>query len=540
MPMELVFVIGMAVLLILCIKVKANAFISLLATALVMGMLSGMSGADTVSAITSGFSGTVKSIGIVIIFGIMLGNYLDAAKGTNRMAYDAVKLVGQKRAGLAMAITGYIVSIPVFSDAAFVILTPLVKAIHKKTKIPLAILAVSLSAGLLSTHVFVPPTPGPLAAAGLLGIDIGRAILYGAFGAVFMTAAGWIFAELYFRNKPESYYTFRDEEAQKEDEATPSIDDDKDLPGTFASLMPLVVPIVLILLNTTCGMILPEDSPILSIVSFVGDSNIALAIGAVLSIITLGKRLGGKAIIDIMDKTLKDAGPIVFITAAGGALGQVLKVSGAGDSLAQMVLNTGLPFILIPFVISGLLKVQSGEIDYCGQNISKMEAHKIIRLGLAQVPEGRRVFSGLTVMQNLQMGAYTRRDGKEAIQNDYDMVFDLLPRLKERRNQPAGTLSGGEQQMLAMGRALMCKPKMLLLDEPSMGLSPLLVKEIFKIIRQVNRNGVTVLLVEQNAKMALEIANRAYVLETGKIKMEGEAHELANNIEVRKAYLGCE
>ena len=179
MPMELVFVIGMAVLLILCIKVKANAFISLLATALVMGMLSGMSGADTVSAITSGFSGTVKSIGIVIIFGIMLGNYLDAAKGTNRMAYDAVKLVGQKRAGLAMAITGYIVSIPVFSDAAFVILTPLVKAIHKKTKIPLAILAVSLSAGLLSTHVFVPPTPGPLAAAGLLGIDIGRAILYG-------------------------------------------------------------------------------------------------------------------------------------------------------------------------------------------------------------------------------------------------------------------------------------------------------------------------------------------------------------------------
>ena len=190
--------------------------------------------------------------------------------------------------------------------------------------------------------------------------------------------------------------------------------------------------------------------------------------------------------------------------------------------------------------ISGLLKVQSGEIDYCGQNISKMEAHKIIRLGLAQVPEGRRVFSGLTVMQNLQMGAYTRRDGKEAIQNDYDMVFDLLPRLKERRNQPAGTLSGGEQQMLAMGRALMCKPKMLLLDEPSMGLSPLLVKEIFKIIRQVNRNGVTVLLVEQNAKMALEIANRAYVLETGRIKMEGEAHELANNIEVRKAYLGCE
>ena len=189
--------------------------------------------------------------------------------------------------------------------------------------------------------------------------------------------------------------------------------------------------------------------------------------------------------------------------------------------------------------ISGLLRVRSGEISYCGQLISKMEAHKIIRLGLAQVPEGRRVFSGLTVQQNLQMGAYTRKDGKDAIQNDFDMVYDLLPRLKERRNQPAGTLSGGEQQMLAIGRALMCKPRMLLLDEPSMGLSPLLVKEIFKIIRDVNRNGVTVLLVEQNAKMALEIADRAYVLETGTIKMEGPADELANNIEVRKAYLGC-
>ena len=349
MPMEFVFIIGMAVLLILCVKVKANAFISLLATALVMGLLSGMSGADTVAAITGGFSGTVKSIGIVIIFGIMLGNYLDAAKGTNRMALDAVRLVGQKRAGLAMAITGYLVSIPVFSDAAFVILTPLVKAI----------LAVSLSAGLLSTHVFVPPTPGPLAAAGLLGIDIGRAILYGAFGAVFMTLAGWIFAEIYFRNKPDSYYSFRDEEEQKKDEAL-SIEDDTDLPGTLASLLPLVVPILLILLNTTCGMMLPEDSPVMTVVSFVGDSNIALAIGAVLAIITLGKRLGGKVIIDVMDKTLKDAGPIVFITSAGGALGQVLKVSGAGDSLAQMVLNTGLPFILIPFVISGLLKVVQG------------------------------------------------------------------------------------------------------------------------------------------------------------------------------------
>ncbi|WP_418710413.1 ABC transporter ATP-binding protein [Allofournierella sp.] len=189
--------------------------------------------------------------------------------------------------------------------------------------------------------------------------------------------------------------------------------------------------------------------------------------------------------------------------------------------------------------ISGLLRPKSGEIDFMDHRISQMEAHKIIGLGLAQVPEGRRVFSHLSVQENLERGAYTRKDSKEAVLDDYEMVFERLPRLKERRKQQAGTLSGGEQQMLAIGRALMCRPKMLLLDEPSMGLSPLLVKEIFKIIEDVKKDGVTVLLVEQNAKMALEIADRAYVLETGTIKMEGPAEELANNIEVRKAYLGC-
>lgn len=188
--------------------------------------------------------------------------------------------------------------------------------------------------------------------------------------------------------------------------------------------------------------------------------------------------------------------------------------------------------------ISGLMRPKTGSIEFMGQPIHTMEAHKIIRLGLAQVPEGRRVFSQLTVQENLEMGAYIRKDGREAVAKDYEMVFELLPRLKERRRQQAGTLSGGEQQMLAIGRALMCKPRMLLLDEPSMGLSPLLVKEIFHIIRNVKKDGVTVLLVEQNAKMALEIADRAYVLETGRITMEGPAADLMARDEVRKAYLG--
>ena len=187
--------------------------------------------------------------------------------------------------------------------------------------------------------------------------------------------------------------------------------------------------------------------------------------------------------------------------------------------------------------VSGLLKPKSGSIHFCGKEMTHTDAYKIPKLGLAQVPEGRRVFANMTVMENLEMGAYIR-NGKENLNEEYERIFERLPRLKERRKQAAGTLSGGEQQMLAIGRALMSKPKMLLLDEPSMGLSPILVQEIFSIIQDVNKTGVTVLLVEQNAKMALNIANRAYVLETGQVVMSGDAKELSNNEQVRKAYLG--
>lgn len=187
--------------------------------------------------------------------------------------------------------------------------------------------------------------------------------------------------------------------------------------------------------------------------------------------------------------------------------------------------------------ISGLLKPRGGKISFLGQDLLATKPYRIVRDGLAQVPEGRRVFSELTVQENLEMGGYIRRD-KAGIQDDYDMVFERLPRLKERRKQLAGTLSGGEQQMLAIGRALMSRPKMLLLDEPSMGLSPILVKEIFSIIQEVNESGMTILLVEQNAKMALNIANRAYVLETGSIVMSGDANVLSNDPKVIKAYLG--
>lgn len=187
--------------------------------------------------------------------------------------------------------------------------------------------------------------------------------------------------------------------------------------------------------------------------------------------------------------------------------------------------------------ISGLLKPVSGSILLDGTELTKVHPDKIVSMGLAQVPEGRRVFAQQTVEENLILGAYHRKD-KDGIEADKKKVFELFPRLEERRTQLAGTLSGGEQQMLAMARALMAKPKIMLMDEPSMGLSPLLVKEIFHIIEDINKQGTTVLLVEQNAKMALAIADRAYVLETGKITLSGTGEELANDARVKSAYLG--
>ena len=187
--------------------------------------------------------------------------------------------------------------------------------------------------------------------------------------------------------------------------------------------------------------------------------------------------------------------------------------------------------------ISGLVKAAEGSIMLDGTELTKTAPNKIVKMGLAQVPEGRRVFAQQTVEENLNLGAYLRKD-KDGIAHDMEEVFQLFPRLKERRTQLAGTLSGGEQQMLAMGRALMAKPSIILLDEPSMGLSPLLVSEIFRIIREINDKGTTVLLVEQNAKRALAIADRAYVLETGLITLEGTGEELANDERVQKAYLG--
>lgn len=208
--------------------------------------------------------------------------------------------------------------------------------------------------------------------------------------------------------------------------------------------------------------------------------------------------------------------------------GEIVSLIGANGAGKTTVLQT----------VTGLKKATSGAVSLYGNSLLTINPQNIVRLGLAHVPEGRRIFAQMTVLENLEMGAFIRND-KAKIEQDMQGVFAHFPRLKERSKQLAGTLSGGEQQMLAIGRALMSNPKILLMDEPSMGLSPLLVKEIFHIIQQLNAGGMTILLVEQNAKMALSIANRAYVLETGNVVMSGNAKEMLQNDKVRKAYLGA-
>jgi ABC superfamily ATP binding cassette transporter, ABC protein len=207
--------------------------------------------------------------------------------------------------------------------------------------------------------------------------------------------------------------------------------------------------------------------------------------------------------------------------------GEIVSLIGANGAGKSTILKT----------LSGLIHPSEGEILYLGENIASTSAKKIVEKGLVQVPEGRHVFPGLTVKENLELGAFLRKD-KEEIQKDMEAVFERFPILKERKDQDAQTLSGGEQQMLAMGRALMSRPKLLLLDEPSMGLAPIFIREIFKIIQEIQKTGTTVLLIEQNAKMALSISNRAYVLETGSVVLSGTGQELLESDEIQKAYLG--
>lgn len=359
MSIGLAFGISIALLLILLIKTKISPFISMMIASLTMGLLAGLGGEETVKVIINGFSSTTASVGIIIIFGTVLGKYLEETRAVNKLAYSTLQAVGEKNANLALTISGFLVSIPVFVDVAFIMLAPLYKSIAKRTKFPVAPLAVALALGLLNSNALVPPTPGPLAVAGILGLDIGRAMFYGLIVAFIASLFGWAYCQFYLMKKDESWYTYADESILQ-DVHSQEQDNEEDMPGFLVSIMPILIPIILILLNTSFKAIYPAESKVLSITSFIGNSNVALGIGIISAILLLKNRMSNEVVLKVIDDSLKSCGPIIFITAAGGSLAKVIDATGAGASIAEVLIASGLPLILVPFLISGISKFVQG------------------------------------------------------------------------------------------------------------------------------------------------------------------------------------
>ena len=315
---------------------------------------------DVISTISDGFGGTVTSIGLVIIFGTILGKYLEVTNSTDRMAFSIVGAFGESNAAMAMALSGYIISIPVFSDSAMVVLSPLVLALagkNKKPRVAIAVLGASLAAGLLSTNVFFPPTPGPLAAAGILNIDIGQAMLFGGLVALVRTLFGWGYAKFFLGRKMENWFTYDNQEIIN---AASNEKEEKSMPGLFGAILPLLLPLVLILLNTFSKMVFGEESSVVSITAFIGDPIVALVTGCIVAMIIHRKTLQKDGILTTLTSGLKESGSIVFVVAAGGALGSILKASGVGTSLAESVSSLPIPTLLIPFLIGAIIKMING------------------------------------------------------------------------------------------------------------------------------------------------------------------------------------
>lgn len=355
------FIVGLSVMMFLLLKTRLGAFSSMLIGALIIGVGSGLGGDTTVGTITGGFGSTTASIGIIIIFGTMLGSFLEKTNAAPRIAYTILDKVGEKNSNLALMLSGWLVSIPVFSDVAFVMLSPLYKAISRRTKFPVGPLAVSLALGLLVTNSFVPPTPAPLAVAGIIGLDIGQAIVFGLLGAIIPALLGWAYAQFYLMKKAEDWYTYADETVLASvKNSSVTAPKEEEMPSFLFSIAPILVPIILIVINTSAKMVLPADSTMVSITSFVGNSNIALAIGVIVAVVLLKRRLSTDAIVEVLDDSLKSCGPIIFITAAGGALASVIDATGMGESFADVLVSSGLPVLLIPFLISGISKFIQG------------------------------------------------------------------------------------------------------------------------------------------------------------------------------------
>lgn len=358
-------IIGIILLLILILKTKVHPFLALIIAATTIGLIGGMPANDVVSSITKGFGGTLGSIGIIIGFGVMMGQIFELSGAAQRMAKTFIKMLGKGREEIALAITGFIVSIPIFCDSGFVVLSPLVKAISKRTKKSAVSLGVALAVGLVVTHSVVPPTPGPVGVAGIFGVNVGTLLLWGIVLAIPMVIAGVIYGK-YIGKK---YYQIPSDENEdgyvrvNADDVKLTYDhddiDDSKLPSNFMSFGPIVVPILLILIKQLASAFGAQGT-FSYVVSFLGTPVIAVGLGLILAIFGLAGKYSKEVTMNEMEKGLRSAGIIIFVTGGGGALGMVLRNSGAGNYIAELVTQTGLPAILLPLVIATLVRFIQG------------------------------------------------------------------------------------------------------------------------------------------------------------------------------------
>lgn len=354
--------IGLIALILLILKTKIHVFLALIIASCIIGLVGGMPADGVVAAITGGFGGTLGSIGIIIGFGVMMGQIFEISGAAERMARTFLKLFGKGREELAMSLTGFLVSIPIFCDSGFVILSPLAKAISKKTKKSMVSLGVALAAGLVITHSLIPPTPGPLGVAGTFGVDVGNFLLLGIVIALPMAIATMIYGKWLgkkiYQIPSEDGQTWERPAYQKP--VYNYLDDtDKELPSTFAAFAPLLVPIILILVNTVLTA-LGHTTGYFQIPLFLGKPIIAVGIGLILAIYTLTGKMKRPEVISQLENSIKSAGIIILVTGGGGALGQVIKDAGVGNYIAEGIAATNIPVILLPFIIATLVRFVQG------------------------------------------------------------------------------------------------------------------------------------------------------------------------------------
>lgn len=388
--------IGIAILIFLVLKTKVQAFLALIICTVIVGIVGGMplstitledgKAFGIVNSITTGFGGTLGSIGIIIGFGVMMGQLFEATGAAKRMAHTFLRLFGKKREEEALALTGFLVSIPIFCDSGFVVLAPIAKAISKATKKSIIGLGVALAAGLVITHSMVPPTPGPLGVCGIFDIDVGKFILLSLVLALPMAIACIAYARLYLSKK---YYRVPNDEGeivelpyQEPDYENAFSMDVKGLPGTLESFLPLIVPIVLILINTVASA-LGKTEGFMEILIFLGQPIIAVGLGLLVAIFTLGRKLDRHTAVTEMERGMMSAGIIMLVTGGGGALGQIIKDSGLGTYMAEGLAKTAIPIIILPLLISTAMRFIQGSGTVAMTTAASISAPIVIAAGVS-------------------------------------------------------------------------------------------------------------------------------------------------------------